>query len=131
MEQASAADAVLVLACDMPAVARAVSLLVESWSPAGSDGALLLDSSGMRQPLAAVYGRRALAGAIAALRASGTLDGASMRSLVSGLDLLELHDPAGSTRDVDTWPDAASFGIEPPRDTPSPDEHPDEQRSRA
>lgn len=129
------ADVVLVLACDMPEIAGAVSALVESLPLAGFDGALLVDSSGMRQPLAAVYSRRALADAVEALRASGTLDGASMRSLIASLDLRELSDAAGSTSDVDTWPDAAAFGIEPPTDAPSPDEHPhehpDEQRSRA
>ncbi|KQP57296.1 molybdenum cofactor guanylyltransferase [Agreia sp. Leaf283] len=142
---ADVADIVLVLACDMPEIARAVSALVESLPLAGSDGALLVDSSGMRQPLAAVYSRRALSDAVEALRASGTLDGASMRSLIAPLDLRELSDAAGSTSDVDTWPDAAAFGIEPPTDTPSiaappiaapspdehPHEHPDEQRSRA
>lgn len=134
------ADVVLVLACDMPEIAGAVSALVESLPFAGFDGALLVDSFGMRQPLAAVYSRRALADAVEALRASGTLDGASMRSLITPLDLRELSDAAGSTSDVDTWPDAAAFGIESPTDapspvTPSPDEHPhehpDEQRSRA
>ncbi|KQO10241.1 hypothetical protein ASF06_08605 [Agreia sp. Leaf244] len=137
-QQASATDVtdvVLVLACDMPEIAGAVSALVESLPLAGFDGALLVDSSGMLQPLAAVYSRRALADAVEALRASGTLDGASMRSLIASLDLRELSDAAGSTSDVDTWPDAAAFGIEPPTDAPSPDEHPhehpDEQRSRA
>jgi molybdopterin-guanine dinucleotide biosynthesis protein A len=129
--QTSAADAVLVLACDMPEIARVVTVLVESLPLAGSHGALLVDSSGMRQPLAAVYGRPALADAVAGLRASGTLDGASMRSLIASLDLRELTDAAGATSDVDTWPDAAAFGIDPPHDAPSPDEHPDEQRSRA
>ena len=126
-QQSPAADVVLVLACDMPEVARAVSALAESLPLAGSDGVLLLDSSGMRQPLAAVYGRPALADAVAGLRASGTLDGASMRALVSRLDLQELTDTAGSTRDVDTWADAADFGIVNPEHSPSTDE----QRSRS
>ncbi|KJC64817.1 molybdenum cofactor guanylyltransferase [Agreia bicolorata] len=125
-QQSPAADVVLVLACDMPEVARAVSALAESLPLAGSDGVLLLDSSGMRQPLAAVYGRPALADAVAGLRASGTLDGASMRALISSLDLRELADTAGSTRDVDTWADAADFGIVNAEHTPSTDE----QRSR-
>ena len=126
-QRASSPDAVLVLACDMPEVASAVAALVESLPLEGSDGVLLLDASGMRQPLAAVYGRRALADAVAGLGASGTLDGASMRSLTASLDVRERRDAAGSTSDVDTWPDAAAFGIEPPHDAPSPDE----QRSRA
>jgi hypothetical protein len=83
------------------------------------DGVTMLDSSGRRQPLAAVYGRPALAGAIAALRASESLDGASMRSLTSSLALVELADSDESTRDVDTWDDAAAFGIEQ-SDAPMP-----------
>jgi molybdopterin-guanine dinucleotide biosynthesis protein A len=132
LEQAASHDgahteAVLVLACDMPGIASAVAgLLAASPALAASDGpvrqgAILLDPSGMRQPLAAIYGRSALADAVAGLRASGTLDGASMRSLTSSLDLLELADPHGSTRDVDTWGDAADFGIEPPADAPFAD----------
>ena len=77
----------------------------------------------MRQPLAAVYSRSALADAVDELRASKTLDGASMRSLISTFDLLELADTDGSTRDVDTWGDAHAFGIERPDDTlPTPHE---------
>lgn len=121
-----AADAVLVLACDMPRIADAVSVLAGSLPLHGADGALLLDSAGMRQPLAAVYSRPALADAVAGLRASGPLDGASMRSLISGLEMLELTDVDASTRDVDTWGDAAAFGIEHPHHA-----SPDEQRSRS
>jgi molybdopterin-guanine dinucleotide biosynthesis protein A len=116
---APAADAVLVLACDMPEIAGAVAALVGALPLLHGDGAVMLDPSGMRQPLAAVYSRRALADAADGLRASGTLDGASMRSLISSLELLELRDEAGSTRDVDTWPDAAAFGIAHPDDTSS------------
>jgi CTP:molybdopterin cytidylyltransferase MocA len=120
-ELGGAADIVLVLACDMPEVGGALSVLIESMLDVGHhgaahDGALMLDSSGRRQPLASVYGRRALARAVDGLRASGTLDGASMRSLTSGLDLLELPDDAGWTRDIDTWGDAAAFGIATPDD---------------
>jgi molybdopterin-guanine dinucleotide biosynthesis protein A len=108
-------DHVLVLACDMPRVASAVSQLVAAALLLSDDGAVMLDASGMRQPLAAVYGRSALADAVDGLRASGTLDGASMRALISSLDLVELPDGSGSTLDVDTWDDAAGFGIERPR----------------
>lgn len=128
----SRAVLVLVLACDMPGIAAAVAELlaaVPTLAASGSavQGAILLDSSGMRQPLAAVYSRSALADAVAGLRASGTIDGASMRALTSPLDLLELADPHGATRDVDTWNDAAGFGIE------RPGEHPlaDARRSRS
>lgn len=119
----STADVVLVLACDMPEVSGAVSMLVGSLPLRSGQGALMLDSAGMRQPLTAVYSRRALADAVDGFRASDTLDGASMRSLISSLDLLELTDPDGSTRDVDTWTDAAAFGIEHPDLAPHPDQH--------
>lgn len=119
----STADVVLVLACDMPEVSGAVSMLVGSLPLRSGQGALMLDSAGMRQPLAAVYSRRALADAVDGFRASDTLDGASMRSLISSLDLLELTDPDGSTRDVDTWTDAAAFGIEHLDLAPHPDQH--------
>jgi molybdopterin-guanine dinucleotide biosynthesis protein A len=112
----AAGDLVLVLACDMPQIASAVPELVASGSLPGRDGALLLDSSGTRQPLAAIYGRRALADAIDGLRASGAVEGASMRSLISSLELVELADDRGATRDIDTWNDAAAFGIDPPDD---------------
>ncbi|WP_374946454.1 molybdenum cofactor guanylyltransferase [Agreia sp.] len=137
--EASGVEAVIVLACDMPGIAGAVAALVDvvpmlgvvhisdDASVSSKQGAIMSDSAGMRQPLAAVYRRQALADAVAGLRASGTLDGASMRSLISSLDLIELVDSTGSTRDVDTWNDAAFFGIEQPQ---HPQLH-DEQRSRA
>jgi molybdopterin-guanine dinucleotide biosynthesis protein A len=124
------ADAVLVLACDMPGVAAAVTELlaqlpdlaaVPASHSAPTQGAILIDSSGRRQPLAAIYSRSALAAAVADLRASGTLDGASMRALTSSLELLERTAPPGSTRDVDTWGDAAEFGIERPIEQPLAD----------
>jgi molybdopterin-guanine dinucleotide biosynthesis protein A len=124
---ADSADAVLVLACDMPEIGSAVTELLASWpaltaaEKVPTQGAILLDPSGMRQPLAAIYSRPALAGAVAGLRASGTLDGASMRALTSTLELLERPAPPGSTRDVDTWSDAAEFGIERPTGEPLAD----------
>ncbi|SMG25860.1 molybdenum cofactor guanylyltransferase [Agreia pratensis] len=113
----SAGHLVLVLACDMPRVAAAVAQLVDAAPLLSRDGLVLLDAAGMRQPLAAVYGRSALADAVDGLRASSRLDGASMRSLISVLDLVELPDGRESTRDVDTWEDASAFGIERPDDT--------------
>jgi molybdopterin-guanine dinucleotide biosynthesis protein A len=118
------ADAVLVLACDMPGIAAAVVELLAALPAvdrSATQGVILLDSSGMRQPLAAIYSRPALADAVAGLRASGTLDGASMRALTSSLELLERAAPPGATRDVDTWSDAAEFGIGRPVEETLPD----------
>ena len=131
-------DQVLVFACDMPRVADAVSRLVGAGHLLGGgdgvdgvDGAVVVDAAGMRQPLAAMYTRSALAGAVDAARASSTLDGASMRALISSLDLIELPDEIESTRDVDTWNDAAAFGIERPDDALPTSETPPPRATRS
>ena len=110
---AASAEAVLVLACDMPRAARGVATLVtETLARVDrGDGVIMVDLEGRRQPLAAVYRRTSLADAVARLRASGGLDGGSMRSLIGSMSLAELIDRGGYTRDVDTWSDAERFGI--------------------
>lgn len=139
-----APDAVLVLACDMPAVHQAAAALIAAvsgperrsaesgYSGEGlqHDGVVLIDSAGRRQPLAAVYRSRPLAAAIRRLRETGRLEGGSMTSLTAELELQEHADPEGWTRDIDTWDDAARFGI--PRESTSrrfeaPDEHEESQ----
>lgn len=100
-------DLVVVLAVDMPRVSSAtVERLVtalEEASPAGAapyDGALLVDESGHRQPLCAVYRRGALAAA-----APTDPAGLSMRRLVEPLNLLEVPALGEEAADVDTWED--------------------------
>lgn len=103
------ADAVLVLACDMPFAARAVDALVAALPGLGSaDGLIAVDAEGRPQPLAALYRTATLR---AAAHTGGGLEGASMTRLIEGLRLIEVPVPAGSTDDVDTWEDAARFGI--------------------
>ncbi|WNM25450.1 molybdenum cofactor guanylyltransferase [Demequina capsici] len=91
---------VLVLACDMPRIGRAVPELVEAAASA-PDGAWLVDGEGREQPLAAVYRIASLRGALADLHP----DGASMRQLISDLVMADVPDDGAASRDVDTWDD--------------------------
>lgn len=105
-------DVTIVLACDMPGVSDAVPLLLEALeSVTGGDGVIAVDSTGTPQPLVAAYRtdslRRALAGHPA-------VDGLSMRVLIDSLDLTGVPVPDQFLDDVDTWADAARFGIVPP-----------------
>ena len=77
--------------------------------------ALPIYSEGRRQPLLGVYGAEALASAV---RERGSaIQNLSVRALLSALDLAEVPVPPGSTDDIDTWTDAAEFGIWPPSPT--------------
>lgn len=100
------ADAVLVIACDMPGVDVALPALLDGLR---GDGAIAVDR-GRRQQLAIVVAPAALASAVAALP---TVVDASMRALLAGLDLAETVVPDGATDDIDTWPDAERFGAVP------------------
>lgn len=97
------ADAVVVIACDMPRVAAALPVLLDGFA---GDGAIAVDR-GRRQHLLLAATPSALA---AALDRIPTVVEASMRDLLSTLDLVEVGVPDGSTDDIDTWDDAARFG---------------------
>jgi molybdopterin-guanine dinucleotide biosynthesis protein A len=87
---------VAVLACDLPFItATAIEQLLAG---VVGDGAVLCDRQGRRQPLCAVYARDALR---TALERIGTAEGASMRTLLGGLDLVEIADEVGVSDDVD------------------------------
>jgi molybdopterin-guanine dinucleotide biosynthesis protein A len=109
---ADAADAIVVVACDMPHADAAVQALWASL-PLGhtADGVVARDAAGHHQPLAAIYRSNALRSAVDSFRGSGTLEGLSVRALVAGLHLVAVAVPDGSTDDVDTPDDAARFGI--------------------
>ena len=98
-----AADAVAVLACDMPGIDRALPALLAAFR---GDGVIALDR-GRRQQLAIVVDPGALRSALATLP---TVVDASMRDLLGRLDLVETVVPDGATDDIDTWDDAARFG---------------------
>ncbi len=117
----SASDAILVLACDMPWIARQVPVLTAALAsaPAEADGVISVDDHGRNQPLACLYRSNALAGAIARF-APAALTGLSMRELIEPLNLVPVAASAGTTDDVDTWEDAARLGATRP-DTAQPE----------
>jgi molybdopterin-guanine dinucleotide biosynthesis protein A len=103
------ADAVLVIACDMPGAIAALPILIDAFA---GDGVIAVDR-GRRQHLAIVVRALALTAAIDKLP---TVVDASMRELLGTLDLVEVVVPEGSTDDIDTWDDAARFGATRPTD---------------
>ncbi len=92
---------VAVLAVDQPMLTQDV---VDALAAAvgGSDGAVLVDGTGRRQYLAAVYRTEALR---TALERTASAVGASMRDLVRGLDLVDVASEGDETLDCDTWED--------------------------
>jgi molybdopterin-guanine dinucleotide biosynthesis protein A len=106
------ADAMLVIACDMPGIADALAPLLDGFR---ADGVIAVDR-GRRQQLAIVVGPVPLRDALAALP---TVVDASMRALLAHLDLSEIVVPDGSTDDIDTWDDAARFGAVTPMGAPA------------
>ncbi|RFA19081.1 molybdenum cofactor guanylyltransferase [Subtercola boreus] len=124
---AAPSDFVLVLACDMPRVAFAVTALLAAragWDAgsaggmvsadggvAGEDGVVARSVDGRRQILAALYRTHSLGEAIEPHRRAGRLAGLSVRALLETLDTQFVTVPEGSTDDIDTPDDAARFGI--------------------
>jgi molybdopterin-guanine dinucleotide biosynthesis protein A len=95
---------VVVLACDMPLVdaADVDRLVCEAASRTDADAVMYVDSNGRRQYLAAAYRTTAVTAAVAA---AGDTAGASMRSLVARLTVVEIAAHPDLTLDCDTWPD--------------------------
>ena len=91
---------VAVLAVDMPMVSTATvrRLMLAS----AEDGGLLVDETGRRQYLCAVYRTEAL---LEAAPKRKKRHGMSMRKLVGGLELAEVPAVAWEAHDVDTWED--------------------------
>jgi molybdopterin-guanine dinucleotide biosynthesis protein A len=98
----TAADAVVVLAADLPWIAPAVPALLAALPSSGM--ALLVDPGGRANYLAAAWRRRDL---VAALEALGDPAGAPVRALAALVDRVEVADGAGWGRDCDTWDDLA------------------------
>lgn len=91
---------VVVLGVDTPRAADAVPLLIAART---GDGAWLVDDTGREQPLIAVYRTQAL---VERIRREPMRQGGSLWRMVEGLELSRVEDPAGLSRDVDTWEDA-------------------------
>ncbi|MCB5290950.1 molybdenum cofactor guanylyltransferase [Arthrobacter sp. SO3] len=110
-----AAPYTLVLACDMPRAGDAVRVLLEAAAGVPPvDGLVAVSADGRRQPLVALYGTAALQRRIAEAAQRGTLENASVFSLLARLEVREVSVPEGSTDDVDTWDDASALGVTRP-----------------
>jgi len=108
---------VVVLAADLPAVERALPVLLAAVDPVGSaDGWIAVDPDGRDQPLLGVYRRAPLAAAVDAVPAGGA--GAPLRRVLAGLTLIRVPLPAGLTADVDTPAEAAAAGLDPAAPAP-------------
>jgi molybdopterin-guanine dinucleotide biosynthesis protein A len=105
----------LVLACDMPRSAAAVSTLVAALAapPGGEagDGVMAVSADGRKQPLAGFYSTAALQRSAADAARGRGLENASVFALLARLDVREVRVPPGSTDDVDTWDDATALGV--------------------
>lgn len=103
----------LVLACDMPGAPEVVLHLLGALRPGdpASDGLIAIDADGMRQPLAAIYATTALTASASAHAADHSLEGLSMRRLITALTLTPVRVSRGETDDVDTWDDARRLGV--------------------
>ncbi len=102
---AAAPDLVCVLAVDMPRV-HAGTVTRLTWAVEADDdvdGALLVDPSGRRQPLAAVYRYASLTAARP--RDQGREHGLPMRRLIATMRLVEVPTVGDEARDLDTWED--------------------------
>ncbi|MCQ2001384.1 molybdenum cofactor guanylyltransferase [Arthrobacter zhaoxinii] len=100
----------LVLACDMPQIAAAVQVLLTASASAPAGSLLAVDSTGNRQPLAALYRTQDLRAAVASVAAEG-LANKPMKALLARVQWRGVDVPPGSTADVDTWNDAQSLGV--------------------
>lgn len=100
------APLVAVLACDLPFITvstlRTLLAALQTHDAAAVDGAQLVDESGRRQPLAAVYRTAALRTALASLV---QVSNSSMRAMLGGVTMLDVAGVAEQVWDCDTWAD--------------------------
>lgn len=102
-------DLVCALAVDMPRV-EAGTVARLTWAveeDADADAACLVDDTGRRQPLAAVYRIAALQAARPAAREDE--HGLALHRLVGGLRVVEVPAIGAEARDVDTWDDVRTL----------------------
>jgi molybdopterin-guanine dinucleotide biosynthesis protein A len=83
----SESEIVGVIATDMPFAAAHMIHLLSAMTP-HDDAIMYVDAAGYKQPLAAMYRREALEGALSKI---GIPDGESMRTLISYLNIHEIH----------------------------------------
>lgn len=99
------ADFVLLLAADLPDIAPAIPVLVASLAASEAVVAVLIDSGGQLNYLAAAWRLEALRTRLAVI-ANPT--GAPMRALYRSATIVEVADPLQWGLDCDTWDDLAA-----------------------
>jgi len=99
----TSAGHVLVLAADLPDIAPAIPMLLAALDAAGC--AVLVDTDGRRNPLAAAWRRAELQAAVAGI---GDVAGAAARALLEQVTVLDVPDTDGWGTDCDTWDDLAA-----------------------
>ncbi len=100
----------LVMACDMPGAAAAVDVLLHATGEQPVS-VIAVSADGRRQPLLGVYDTAALQQSVAGAALRGALENGSVFALLANLEMRDVHVPAGSTDDVDTWDDALALGV--------------------
>lgn len=107
------AEIVVVLAADLPWIAPAVRRLLTALADRpDADAAVVVDSTGRRNHLAAAWRRAALNAALKRLASTQgvaaqavTAQGVAARRLFEQAGVVEVADPAGDAADCDTWDD--------------------------
>lgn len=100
----------LVLACDMPRIEKAIPPLLAS-AAEDTNSSFMAHDGGRDQPLAALYLMDSLRDAVAAVHQSGGAQNLSMKALLARVQWRAIDVPPGSTADVDTWADAQTLGV--------------------
>ncbi|WP_246199828.1 molybdenum cofactor guanylyltransferase [Arthrobacter zhaoguopingii] len=106
----STAPWLMVLACDMPRSGQLVPALLAAAADAGTS--VMASDGGRDQPLAALYRRSDLEGAVAAAVQAGGVENLSMKALLARVSVRPVPVPPGTTLDVDTWADARALGVD-------------------
>lgn len=106
----STAPWLMVLACDMPRSGQLVPALLAAAAEAGTS--VMASDEGRDQPLAALYLRSDLEGAVAAAAQAGGVENLSMKALLARVSVRPVPVPPGTTLDVDTWADARALGVD-------------------
>ncbi|WP_307843374.1 NTP transferase domain-containing protein [Arthrobacter sp. MSA 4-2] len=100
----------MVLACDMPRSGQLVPALLAAAAEAGTS--VMASDAGRDQPLAALYRRSDLEGAVAVAVQAGGVENLSMKALLARVSVRPVPVPPGTTLDVDTWADARALGVD-------------------
>ncbi len=100
-------DWVLLLACDLARAGQLGELISSAFDPTTAEGdGMVVVERGRRQWLSGLYRRSSVEKSLAGIeRVSGT----SLESLLGTLNLVEIDDPDGLSRDIDTPEDLAAI----------------------